>query len=44
MKDPPYITTNTKFGIGINMGLINHNRAKKLLYKILEQNLEQWWD
>ena len=44
MRDPPYITTNTKFGIGINMGLINHNRAKKLLYKILEQNLEQWWD
>jgi hypothetical protein len=23
---------------------LKHNKAKKLLFKILEQNIERWWD
>lgn len=30
--------------IAINMGHINHNRAKRLLFKIMEENIEKWWD
>lgn len=35
---------DTKRGIALNIGRINHNRAKKLLFNILEQNIEGWWD
>lgn len=35
---------NNKGGIAINIAYINHNRARKLLFKILEQNIERWWD
>ena len=30
--------------IAMNIGHINHNRARKLLFKIMEQNIEKWWD
>lgn len=30
--------------IAMNIGHINHERARKLLFKIMEQNIEQWWD
>ena len=30
--------------IAMNMGHINHDRARKLLFKIMEQNIERWWD
>ena len=30
--------------IAINISHINHQRAHKLLFKILEKNIEQWWD
>jgi hypothetical protein len=33
-----------KHGIAMNVGYINHKRAKKLLFKIMEQNIEGWWD
>ena len=26
------------------MSRINHNRARKLLFKIMEENIECWWD
>ena len=29
--------------IAVEMGIINHNRAKHLLFKILEENIEKWW-
>jgi len=32
-----------KAGIAMKIGNINHNRAKKLLFKILENNIEKWW-
>lgn len=30
--------------IAIYMGRENHNRARKLLFKMLEQHIEGWWD
>jgi hypothetical protein len=26
------------------MSIMNHERARKLLFKILEENIEKWWD
>lgn len=34
----------TKQGIAMNIAYINHQRAKKLLFNILENNIERWWD
>jgi hypothetical protein len=33
-----------KHQIASNIAHINHNRARKLLFKIMEQNIERWWD
>ena len=33
-----------KHRIASNIAHINHNRARKLLFKIMEQNIEGWWD
>ena len=30
--------------LAMNIGNINHERARKLLFKIMEQNIEKWWD
>jgi hypothetical protein len=30
--------------IAMNIGHINQDRARKLLFKIMEQNIEKWWD
>ena len=30
--------------IAMNIGRINHDRAKKLLFRIMEENIEGWWD
>lgn len=30
--------------IAFTIASTNHNRARKLLFKILEQNIERWWD
>ena len=30
--------------IAMNIAHINHDRARKLLFKIMEQNIEKWWD
>ncbi len=30
--------------IAMNIGQINHERARKLLFKIMEENIEGWWD
>lgn len=35
---------NDKQKIASNIAHINHDRAKKLLFKIMEQNIENWWD
>jgi len=33
-----------KHRIASNIAHINHERARKLLFKIMEQNIERWWD
>jgi hypothetical protein len=33
-----------KSGIAMNMAHINHERAIKLLFNIMEKNIERWWD
>lgn len=30
--------------IAMNIGHINHDRARKLLFKLMEDNIEGWWD
>jgi hypothetical protein len=30
--------------IAMNIAHINHDRARVLLFKIMEQNIERWWD
>lgn len=35
---------NDKQVIAMNIAHINHNRTRKLLFKIMEQNIEGWWD
>lgn len=30
--------------IAMNIGHYNHERARKLLFKIMEENIEGWWD
>lgn len=29
--------------IAMNVAYINHDRAKKLLFKVMEENIEMWW-
>jgi len=36
--------TDDKQRIASNIAHINHDRARKLLFKIMEQNIERWWD
>ena len=33
-----------KMSVAMNIGHINHIRARKLLFKLMEQNIEKWWD
>jgi hypothetical protein len=30
--------------IAMNIGHINQNRASKLLFKLMEENIQRWWD
>ena len=34
---------DAKQRIAMNIGYHNHNRARKLLFKIMEENIEGWW-
>lgn len=43
-KDKTPFNRDSKTGIAINIAHINHNRARKLLFKIMEENIEGWWD
>ena len=33
-----------KKGIAIRMSHENHNRARRILFKLMENNIERWWD
>jgi hypothetical protein len=41
-KYKTYLQTNR--GISLAIGIERHLKARKLLFKILEQKIEQWWD
>ena len=34
----------SKQHVAMSIATINHNRARKLLFRIMEQNIEKWWD
>lgn len=38
------VDTESKMRIAMNIANINQNRAQKLLFKILEENILGWWD
>ena len=33
-----------KKSIAMNISNVNHNRVRKLVFKIMENNIEKWWD
>ena len=35
---------DAKQRIAMDIGRYNHERARKLLFKIMEENIEDWWD
>ena len=37
-------TTKDKHTIAMEIAHENHERARKLVFKMLEQNIEKWWD
>jgi hypothetical protein len=43
-KDKLIFDNVSSLGIALNISHTNHNKAKKLLFKILENNIESWWD
>jgi hypothetical protein len=44
LEDRVNVSTDTKQRIAMNIGHINHERARKLLFKIMESEIEKWWD
>jgi hypothetical protein len=44
LEDHNNVSTDKKQRIAMNIGHINHDRARKLLFKIMEKNIERWWD
>jgi hypothetical protein len=44
IKDNSNSKMDIKQRIAMNIGRINHDRSKRLLFKILEKNIESWWD
>lgn len=36
--------SQAKRSIAIKLAIANHNRAKKILFTLLERNIESWWD
>lgn len=43
MKKPPF-SLDSDFGIATAIGMLNHNRAKALLFRTLDRNISKWWD
>ena len=35
---------DSKRRIAMNISHYNHNRARKILFKLMERNIENWWD
>ena len=43
-KEVQIFPIDKKQNIAMNIGQENHNRAKKELFQIIEDNIENWWD
>jgi hypothetical protein len=43
-ETPFEIVSDDKYKIAISMGMLNHKRAIKLLFKIMGERIETWWD
>lgn len=44
-KTDKFIFNNdSKKSIAMNIAHHNHNRARKLLFNLMEENIEKWWD
>lgn len=37
------VDTESKQRIAMNIGHINHERARRLLFKLMDENIERWW-
>jgi len=37
-------TDSDKQRIAMQIGMQNHDRCKNILYRLLQENIEQWWD
>jgi hypothetical protein len=37
-------TIDDRHSISVRIGCLNHERARKLLFKILDEKIEGWWD
>ena len=44
LSDPKFERYRDGERIHVAMGCIRHEKARKLLFKILEQRIEHWWD
>ena len=44
LGDHDNVSTTKRQRIAMNIGYINHDRARKLLFKIMESEIEKWWD
>ena len=44
LGDHDNVSTDKKRRIAMNIGYINHDRARKLLFKLMESEIEKWWD
>lgn len=44
LEDHGNVSTDRKQRIAMNIGYINQDRAHKLLFKIMQENIQGWWD
>ena len=44
MDNDDLTSYEVKSRIALNIGRYNHERARKLLFKILSENIERWWN
>ena len=42
-KNTPF-RKDTKEGIALNIAHMNHQRATRILFKLMENNIQKWWD
>lgn len=43
-KHSYYRTNPSAASLGISMGKVQHDRAKRLIFELLNRNIEKWWE